>query len=423
MMHRKKRVQILSLFLTFCLFLVSGATAVPAMADDEPVTSAPAKDYVIVALGDSITAGYEPGMKLTSVPYGYVDRLKEQALFHGRTKAINYGILGLTSDGLKSYVKAIKEGKPVGADDIQPGLKDPRIGDFASGLSEAKATLEKADLITITIGGNDLLKLLPDLKNINVEQLRTDATGVMKSYGENVREVISMLTELNPSAQIVLADQYQPVPKLAGVSIYDELEKVKDTFTKSVDETAAKFTAQSKKVKAVHVAEAFVGNEMSLTHIYSEGDIHPNQSGYEAIAKVMAETIWGSYLDTAAKTGAAPISIVVKGQEIKSVYAPKLKNNQTFVPIKEITNAIGAKSNWDSRKGTAAISYNGKTVVIKVGSKKITVDGQAKNTSTPAFLSQVGGEIKTYVPLAVLVQGLGLDVQYSGKMKTVFINL
>ncbi|MNP41323.1 hypothetical protein D3C76_1350180 [compost metagenome] len=62
-------------------------------------------------------------------------------------------------------------------------------------------------------------------------------------------------------------------------------------------------------------------------------------------------------------------------------------------------------------------------MVIKVGAKKITVDGQVKNTSTPAFLSQVGGEIKTYVPLAVLGQGLGLDVQYSGKMKTVFINL
>ncbi|MFD1177486.1 stalk domain-containing protein [Paenibacillus puldeungensis] len=422
MMHRKKKAQILSLFLTVCLFLLSGATAVPAMAGGESA-STPAKDYVIVALGDSITAGYEPGMKLSSVPYGYVERLKEQALFHGRTKAINYGILGLTSGGLNSYVKAIKEGKPVSADDIQAGLKDPRIGDFASGVSEAKATLEKADLITITIGGNDLLKLLPDLKNISLDQLRTEASGVMKSYGENIREVISILTELNPSAQIVLADQYQPVPKLAGVSIYDELNKVKETFTKSVDETAAKFTADSKKVKAAHIAEAFVGNEMSLTHIYSDGDIHPNQSGYETIAKVMAETIWGSYLDTAAKSGAAPISIVVKGQELKSVYAPKLKNNQTFVPIKEITNAIGAKSNWDSRKGTAAISYNGKTVVIKVGSKKITVDGQAKNTASPAFLSQVGGEIKTYVPLAVLVQGLGLDVQYSGKMKTVFINL
>ncbi|GJM76153.1 hypothetical protein HMSSN036_83690 [Paenibacillus macerans] len=50
------------------------------------------------------------------------------------------------------------------------------------------------------------------------------------------------------------------------------------------------------------------------------------------------------------------------------------------------------------------------------GKRNFGVDG------APAFLQTIGGEHKTYVPLTLLAQGLGLDVQYSAKMKTVFVN-
>ncbi|MGP0587138.1 stalk domain-containing protein [Paenibacillus timonensis] len=404
--------------LALILFLFSVTAAAPVKAAE----ALQADDYLIVALGDSITAGYEPGMTETSVPYGFVDRLKEQGLFHGRTSAVNYGILGLTSEGLKNYITAIQAGLPVTAADIQANVPDPRMASFASGIVQAKADLQKADLITITIGGNDLLKLLPDVKNISLEQLRAQSEVVLKAYGDNLREVIRVLTELNPSAQVVVADQYQPVPKLADASIYEELQQLAGKFTAIVDGIVADHANQAKSVKAAHVAATFTGREISLTHIFSDTDIHPNQAGYEVIAKTFAETIWGSFRTTTAKSGGAPISVVVKGNELNTPYPPILKNGQTFVAIKDITDAVGALSKWDTRSSTATITYGSRTVVIPVGSKQIQVDGAPAATATPAFLQKVGKENKTYVPLALLVQGLGLDVQYSGKMKTVFIN-
>ncbi|MCK8488925.1 stalk domain-containing protein [Paenibacillus sp. MBLB2552] len=404
--------------LALILILFSGTAAAPVKAAE----AVQADDYLIVSLGDSITAGYEPGMTETSVPYGFVDRLKEQGLFHGRTSAVNYGILGLTSEGLKNYITAIQAGSPVTATDIQANVPDPRMASFASGITQAKANLQKADLITITIGGNDLLRLLPDVKNISLEQLRAQSEEVLKAYGNNLREVVRILTELNPSAQILIADQYQPVPKLAGESIYDELQQLAGKFTAIVDGIVADHANQAKLVKAAHVAAAFTGREISLTHIFSDTDIHPNQAGYEVIAKIFAETVWGSFRTTTAKTGGAPISVVVKGNELNTPYPPILKNGQTFVAIKDITDAVGAISKWDTRSSTATITYGSRTVVIPVGSKQIEVDGAPAATATPAFLQKVGKENKTYVPLALLVQGLGLDVQYSGKMKTVFIN-
>lgn len=413
---RMNKVSAVAGALALILILVSGIAAKPTQA-------APAvDDYLIVALGDSITAGYEPGMTEQSVPYGFVERLKEQGLFHARTSAVNYGILGLTSEGLKNYVTAIQKGVPVAGADIQANLPDPRIASFASGVAQAKADLQKADLITITIGGNDLLKLLPDMKNISLDQLRAQGDEVLTHYGDNLREIVRILQELNPSAQIVIADQYQPVPKLAGTAIYDELQQLAGKFTGIVDGIVADHAGDAKPVKAAHVAAAFIGREISLTHIFSDTDIHPNQAGYEEIAKIFAESVWGSYRTTTAKTGGAPISVVVKGQELNTPYPPILKNGQTFVAIKDITDAVGAQSKWDSRTSTATITYGSRTVVIPIGAKQIKVDGTPATTATPAFLQKVGKENKTYVPLALLVQGLGLDVQYSSKMKTVFIN-
>lgn len=386
-------------------------------------SSTSADEYLIVALGDSISAGYEPGMDETSVAYGFVERLSEQGLFHGRAASINYGILGLTSTGLNHYVSAIAGDKQITSDELQPGLPDPRLANFLAGTSNAKTSLKQADLITIAIGGNDIQKLLPDVKNMSSDQFKAQAAEILANYKLQVRSVLDALIELNPDAQIVLADQYQPIPQIAGADTYVTLQHVAGSFTAAVDEIVAQYTLQGKNVKAAHVAEAFVGREVALTHIYPETDIHPNQKGYEEIAKVISNVVWGSYIETAAKKGEATISVVVKGTELKSQYQPVLKNGQTFVAIKDITDAIGGESRWDSKTASATITYDGRSVVIPIGSKQIISDGTTVTTASPAFLHKVGKESKTYVPLAILAQGLGLDVQYSGKTKTVFINL
>lgn len=376
----------------------------------------------IVAVGDSITAGYEPGMTEGSAVYGYVDRIKEQALFHNRTEVTNYGILGLTSTGLLNYLKAIQEGVAVTADTIQPGISDPRISVFASGIPGTKTKLAQADTILITIGGNDVSQLIEQSKSLSAEQLETTANDLLAVYKTNIQEILSVLTVINPDAQIILADQYQPVPKIAGESQYVMLSEIAAGFTQAVDEAVAALVQEGKSVKAAHVAERFVGKELSYTHIFNE-DVHPNQSGYETIAKVMAESIWGYYRITEAQKGKTELSVVVSGAELLTPYPPIVKNGQTFVVLRDITDAIGGTSKWDSKSSTATVSYNGSEVVIPIGAKTVTANGISLETASPAFLQKAGSEQKTYVPLALLVKGLGLDVQYSSKMKTVFINL
>lgn len=407
------------------MIMIAGTGTVSAANEGTGQPGSLPASYKIVAIGDSITAGFEPAMvtQKDPKPYGYVDRLQEQGWFRGRTQTVNYGILGLKTGGLKNYIRAIKEGRALTPDEIQPALVDPRAASFGQGTVAAKSDLQTANLITVTIGGNDVAQVMEAAVNgsASSDQLDTSVTKLLADYKANVGQALDDLTGLNPNAQIVIADQYQPVPKLAGAAVYDKLEKAADAFTTSVDALAAELSAKGAKVKVAHIAKEFVGGEISYTHIL-EKDIHPNQFGYEVIAKVFAQAVWGDYLKPSPADGDVSLTVIVKGREIVTPYKPVVKNGQTFVAIKDIVNALGASSTWDNRSSSATISSGTRKVVIPVGSKTIKVNGQSVATAAPAYLNKVGKETKTYVPLALIAQGLGMDVQYSPHLKAAFIN-
>ncbi len=410
--------------------LLSTATGSVNAADAAAVQGAEQDVFRIVALGDSVTAGYEPGMTDPNTkPYGYAERLLEQGWYHGRSTLSNYGILGLTSSGLLNYTAAIKDGTAITPDGIQAGLRDPRISQFAALTPQIKTELAAADLITITIGGNDVSSLFLNVKEMATADFDSQLEQRLTAYGTNMKTVLENIRAVNPAATILLADQYQPAPKIALGANYTTLMSAAERFTAVVDSITASLNTVEAPVLTAHVAAQFAGVEASLTHIIGAGaaDFHPTQLGYEKIARVFAELEWGEYWTpsvpamTAAGT-AAPMSIVVKGVELNTPNKPILKNGQNFLALKDILNAVGANGKWDNKTSSATIVYGERTVVITIGSKFIKVNGVNQAIDTPAFLQKVGKEDKTYLPLAALAAGLGFDVNYSSKLRTAFIN-
>ncbi|WP_438349176.1 stalk domain-containing protein [Paenibacillus sp. FA6] len=415
----RKRISAVSITLMLSIILMSNvsmSTLVQAQKVEQ-------ETYRIVALGDSLTVGYQPGMDLNSIPYGFVDRLQEQGLFHGRTETLNHGILGLKGIGLEHYVEAAKLGKAITSDAIQPGLVDPRAEQLGASAVQLKSDLESADLITITIGGNDLAIIITEASTLGSNELTLKIEQLLTSYKSTMTTVIADLHELNKDALIVIADQYQPVPAVANRAMYPKLIEASNLFTGVVEKLAADSQSQGINVKVAHIAKEFEGREGTMTHIMKDRDIHPNQPGYAAMAQVFAGEIWGEHRKPTIVDKNLPMTIVVKGQELKTPYQPVLRSNQNFVAIKDIVDAVGATSVWDSASSSATITYGDRTVVITIGSSSVIVNGESIAVDSPAFLNKVGNESKTYVPLAVLATGLGFDVQYISSLRTAFINL
>ncbi|MFD1776372.1 stalk domain-containing protein [Paenibacillus rhizophilus] len=419
----KKWITSTSFLLLAAMLLGLGAQGVSAAAAQTPQLD----EVGIVTLGDSVTAGYEPGMNMNSQPYGYAERLLEQAWFHGKRAALgNYGILGLKTAGLRSYTAAIKDGTAITADSIQPGIADPRLASFAAKSAQTKADIAAAKLITITIGGNDVSSLLVQAKDMSDDDLQARVQELLAAYTTNVTAALENIRAMNPNATIIIADQYQPVPQLYAGQSYAKLMGAAASFTQAADNLAANVTRAEAPVLVAHAASRFAGQEGSLTHIISGSDFHPTQLGYETIAKVFAEMVWGDYrVPSSFLTPSAsqrPMTIVVNSTELNTPNKPIVRSGQNFLALADVLKAMGASGKWDNKTSSATIVYGGRTVVITIGSKTIQADGRKIAIDSPAFLQKTGKEVKTYLPLAALAAGLGFDVEYSAQLRTAFIN-
>ncbi|GGG63215.1 stalk domain-containing protein [Paenibacillus radicis (ex Gao et al. 2016)] len=392
--------------------------------------------YRIVALGDSITAGYEHGFSEHSIPYGYVEHLFEQSLFLGnRTAYTNYGILGLRTTGLHAFVQAAADGRKVIPDDIQKRLPDPRVKEIVSRTKELNASLKQADLIVMTIGGNDLFDVLAKLQQkAPIEEANALLESQLNTYEQELEATLRTIVKLNPNAKIAVADQYLPIPaplKVGSFTIplFPEIQRQflltgLGQLHDRLNGIVARLNKEGDHVIAVNMSAPFLGNEMKLTSI-ADGDVHPNRQGYTAIGRAFSKTIWGGYRTVRPRAANVPVSVVIAGKELPvTATKPIIRDGRTFVAMRDVADALGAKLSWSSSSQTATIEYNGHRVQFAIGSKYVVVDGVRTDLkSPPAFLSDEKGSAgKTYLPLAALSDSLGLQVVYRDQLQTVFIN-
>lgn len=117
------------------------------------------------------------------------------------------------------------------------------------------------------------------------------------------------------------------------------------------------------------------------------------------------------------------VVVKVDGNVLKTKFSAYTINGRTFVPIRELTESLGANVSWDNKTKSATISNNGQSIKLKIDSEIIYIDN-VKNTlsndSIPkfAFYSVPSAETKTMVPLRFLSETFGYTVKWDQKTQT-----
>lgn len=144
---------------------------------------------------------------------------------------------------------------------------------------EMEKKIKNADLITITVGGNDLLKHALDRKN-RLSVLTEFAT-IQAQYKENMATILERLRHLNQTAPILITALYNPI-------------SVEEPYYPLTEKLLEKWNAGLKEV-AYGFSEAVVIEVTSHLHQAKENwladEIHPNDQGYRLIAKGIMERI------------------------------------------------------------------------------------------------------------------------------------
>ena len=278
----KKRM--LALLLTLCL-VVALLPATVLAADD-------AKVYQ--ALGDSITTGYAPGNTTVSSPFA--NQVAEKN---------GYTLVNQAQDG-------------------------ETTASLLEKLNNKKLDLAGADLITISVGGNDLLAALYEtvaaayaasgatataeevLAMLAAGQMDEAAlqamTLVLKNFagsatiadaiadaGKNLGAILLAVKTANPTAQVILLNQYNPYSHVDNAELQTLVGAV-DMGIKALNTTLA-VAAKAAGVTVADVYAPFQAAEENPCNAYFTSaadyniDIHPNQTGHDLIAVTLNDLL------------------------------------------------------------------------------------------------------------------------------------
>ncbi len=97
--------------------------------------------------------------------------------------------------------------------------------------------------------------------------------------------------------------------------------------------------------------------------------------------------------------------------------APFVENNRTFVPLRAIAEALGAKVDWNGDAQEITITKGSRVVKMTIGSTDYTVNGEAKVMDvTPVVVNN-----RTLVPLRAVGEALGKVVYWNGEKNIVSV--
>ncbi|VFB16400.1 Sporulation-specific N-acetylmuramoyl-L-alanine amidase [Urinicoccus massiliensis] len=117
------------------------------------------------------------------------------------------------------------------------------------------------------------------------------------------------------------------------------------------------------------------------------------------------------------KTSVDPVKVEVNGNTLQSAFQPFAYGNRTLVPIREITESMGANVAWNNQNKTAQISLGDNKVVLQINSRAVYINGKKKlidKSSIPVFATYPKeNETKTMVPLRFLSEALSFNVDWN----------
>lgn len=256
---RSKVVKVILLITiaSFCLFaygFVSGVNDVlnPKASSLIKKTDVVAKEkkktgtLQVVSLGDSLTRGVGDKEGI-----GYIGRMKEdlQKDYKQKVALTNLAVSGAKMPDLLKQIES----------------------------SGAQYSIKQADVIILTIGGNDLFPGWESLGKIDLETYRPDT----ETFQNEAKKIIEQIRKLNTDSPIFWLGLYNP---------FEDVEDLKGSSNIVVDWNASleKLALNDKNVYITPTFDLFQNRGKDL--LYSD-HFHPNEVGYTYMAERLVQNV------------------------------------------------------------------------------------------------------------------------------------
>lgn len=239
---------------------------------------------------------------------------------------------------------------------VNKAVNGATSSDLLQTLPDLSRQLDYADLIVVTIGGNDLLGAIPIVasaisgKNIttlgsaidvltaatpeNFAALSNNANfqrqmgSVLTKFSKNLAGIAEIIKAGAPDARVIFLKQYNPMKNVIGFGDFGNFaDSLIGTLNSSIDQVCA-----ASGFEVLDAPSVIDVNAVGLTNMLNY-DIHPNAAGHVELAKLLASHL-GISLDASENsfeeaTTAAPETEPVTEPETEVVTEPATEPEST----------------------------------------------------------------------------------------------
>lgn len=120
---------------------------------------------------------------------------------------------------------------------------------------------------------------------------------------------------------------------------------------------------------------------------------------------------------------ASGISVEIDSKNIEFDVSPIIENSRTLVPMRKIFVELGCEVEWLSESQTVIATKNSKIIALQIGKNKIisTDIETGENVVTEIDTAPQIHNGRTLVPVRVISESLGCNVEWDGESQTVII--
>lgn len=138
---------------------------------------------------------------------------------------------------------------------------------------EVISGVKKADIILITIGANDIMKVFKDnFTNLKLEKFTSEQI----RYEQRLNKILATIEKINPDASTYLIGFYNPFREY-----FPEIEEL-EYIVNSWNDIGLDVTTQFENTHYIPMKDIFEDSDVEL---FADDNFHPNHVGYELMAK------------------------------------------------------------------------------------------------------------------------------------------
>lgn len=208
------------------------------------------RKLTVISAGDSLTEGVGD----STDQGGYLPYLKTMLEKEKGIKEVDFYNYGVTGNRTTQLLKRLQS-------------------------KEMKNALPKADMVILTIGGNDLMKVVRS----NISNLQLSVfTKEKESYMTHLKQIMDAIVQENSNASIVLIGMYNPFSVV--FSNIQEMNEIVSDWNRAGQTVIANYPNSY----FVDIEDLFLNANENL--LYTD-NFHPNDKGYALIAGRLNETL------------------------------------------------------------------------------------------------------------------------------------